>query len=71
MTDRLPEAMEHGRVPRCRRARRRRRGAGALIALGYKPGEVLKMLKDLDSVKLSTEEMIREALRRVHRGAER
>ena len=29
------------------------------------------MLKDLDSVKLGTEEMIREALRRVHRVAER
>ena len=25
------------------------------------------MLKDLDSVRLSTEEMIREALKRVHR----
>ena len=29
------------------------------------------MLKDLDGVKLSTEDMIREALRRVHRVAER
>ncbi len=29
------------------------------------------MLKDLDGVKLTTEEMIREALRRVHRVAER
>ena len=39
----------------------------ALLALGYKPGEVVRMLKDLDSVRLSTEEMIREALKRVHR----
>jgi len=38
-----------------------------LLALGYKPGEVVRMLKDLDSVRLSTEEMIREALKRVHR----
>lgn len=39
---------------------------GALIALGYKPAEVAKMLKDLDTQSLATEELIREALRRVH-----
>ncbi|HEX5418920.1 MAG TPA: Holliday junction branch migration protein RuvA [Gammaproteobacteria bacterium] len=38
----------------------------ALLALGYKPAEVEKMLKGLDSARLSTEELIREALRRVH-----
>ena len=53
------------------RSHGRGRGDGALIALGYKPGEVVKMLKDLDGVQLSTEDMIREALRRVHRVAER
>jgi Holliday junction DNA helicase RuvA len=41
---------------------------GALLALGYKPNEVSRMLQDLDSAQLSTEEMIREALRRVHAG---
>jgi Holliday junction DNA helicase RuvA len=38
----------------------------ALLALGYKPAEITKMLKDLD-VTASTEELIREALRRVHK----
>lgn len=39
---------------------------GALIALGYKPSEVSKMLEGLDRTALATEELIREALRRVH-----
>jgi Holliday junction DNA helicase RuvA len=38
----------------------------ALLALGYKPAEIERMLKDLDASKLSTEELIREALKRVH-----
>jgi Holliday junction DNA helicase RuvA len=71
MKDRLPEAMETERAALPARSTAEGEASGALIALGYKPGEVLKMLKDLDSVKLSTEEMIREALRRVHRVAER
>jgi Holliday junction DNA helicase RuvA len=71
MKDRLPEVMETERAALPARSTAEGEASGALIALGYKPGEVLKMLKDLDSVKLSTEEMIREALRRVHRVAER
>jgi holliday junction DNA helicase RuvA len=71
MKDRLPEAMDTERAALPARSTAEGEASGALIALGYKPGEVLKMLKDLDSVKLSTEEMIREALRRVHRVAER
>ena len=38
---------------------------GALLALGYKPAEALRMLKDLDTTRLGTEELIREALRQV------
>jgi Holliday junction DNA helicase RuvA len=38
----------------------------ALVALGYKPAEIERMLKDLDASKLSTEELIREALKRAH-----
>lgn len=38
----------------------------ALIALGYKPAEVLRMLKSLDVSTMPTEEIIREALRRAH-----
>ena len=71
MKDRLPESVETERAALPARSTAEGEASGALIALGYKPGEVLKMLKDLDSVKLSTEEMIREALRRVHRVAER
>jgi Holliday junction DNA helicase RuvA len=40
---------------------------GALLALGYKGSEVVKMLKSLDTAAMSTEELIREALRRAHR----
>ena len=35
---------------------------GALVALGYKPAEVTRMLKGLDSENLATEELIRQAL---------
>ncbi len=38
---------------------------GALLALGYKPAEASRMLKDLDATRLGTEELIREALRQV------
>jgi Holliday junction DNA helicase RuvA len=36
---------------------------GALIALGYKPAEVVRLLKAVDESVTSTEEMIRHALR--------
>jgi Holliday junction DNA helicase RuvA len=70
MKDRLPESIEAERALPAR-SQAEGEASGALLALGYKPGEVVKMLKDLDGVRLSTEEMIREALRRVHRVAER
>jgi holliday junction DNA helicase RuvA len=41
---------------------------GALLALGYKPNEVVKMLANLDATRLTTEELIREALRRAQAG---
>jgi Holliday junction DNA helicase RuvA len=70
MKDKLPESVEPDRaLPASSRAEGE--ASGALIALGYTPGEVIKMLKDLDGVTLTTEEMIREALRRVHRVSER
>ena len=71
MKDRLPESIEPERAALPARSQSEGEASGALLALGYKPGEVVKMLKDLDGVKLTTEEMIREALRRVHRVAER
>jgi holliday junction DNA helicase RuvA len=39
---------------------------GALLALGYKPAEAARMLDGLDATALGTEELIREALKRVH-----
>jgi Holliday junction DNA helicase RuvA len=67
MADKLPESLSSDAAALPARSQAEGEAHGALLALGYKPGEVLKMLKDLDSVRLSTEEMIREALRRVHR----
>lgn len=70
MADRLPEA-----EPEARGAAARSQAEGeaydALLALGYKPSEVTKMLKDLDASTLSTEDLIRQALRRVHKVSER
>jgi len=66
MADRLPESLGTEASPPARSAAEGE-AQGALLALGYKPGEVTRMLKDLDAARLSTEEMIREALKRVHR----
>lgn len=72
MADRLPEkGTESGASALAARSSAESEAQGALLALGYKPAEVLKMLSDLDGAELSTEEMIREALRRVHRVHER
>ena len=67
MADRLPESLGADAAALPARSAAEGEAHGALLALGYKPGEVVRMLKDLDTVRLSTEEMIREALKRVHR----
>jgi holliday junction DNA helicase RuvA len=67
MADRLPESLGGDAAPIAARSQAEGEAHGALLALGYKPGEVVRMLKDLDGVRLSTEDMIREALKRVHR----
>jgi Holliday junction DNA helicase RuvA len=67
MKDRLPESLGTDAGTISGRSQAEGEAHGALLALGYKSGEVVKMLKDLDGVRLSTEEMIREALKRVHR----
>jgi holliday junction DNA helicase RuvA len=66
MADRIPEDM--GVPIRDTRAAASPEGEAqdALLALGYKPSEVTKMLDGLDKAALATEELIREALRRVH-----
>jgi holliday junction DNA helicase RuvA len=68
MADRLPEAdlnAGNGKPPS---AGAEGEAQGALLTLGYKPSEVARMLKDLDVATLTTEELIREALRRAHTG---
>jgi Holliday junction DNA helicase RuvA len=67
MADRLPESLGQDAASLPARSHAEGEAQGALIALGYKPGEVVRMLKDLDGGRLTTEEMIREALKRVHR----
>jgi Holliday junction DNA helicase RuvA len=67
MADRLPESLGHDAPALPSRSPAEGEAQGALIALGYKPAEVVRMLKDLDGGRLSTEDMIREALKRVHR----
>lgn len=66
MADRLPEGQEAAIMTAGRSV------AGeahdALTALGYRPGEVAKMLKGLVAEHASTEELIREALKRAHKG---
>ncbi len=68
MADRLPEALDAGSGAAAGPAGSEGEAHGALLALGYKPAEAVRMLQDLDAAKLSTEDLIREALRRVHRG---
>jgi Holliday junction DNA helicase RuvA len=67
MADRLPESLGAEAAALPARSLAEGEAHGALLALGYKPGEVVKMLKDLDGVRSSTEDLIREALKRVHR----
>ena len=68
MADRLPED-ETGLEPFSGRAAPAASEAeSALLALGYRPAEVTRMLSRLDTASLSTEALIREALRQVHAG---
>jgi Holliday junction DNA helicase RuvA len=67
LADRLPESLGAGAAALPARSKAEGEAHGALLALGYKPVEVVKMLKDLDAARLSSEDMIREALKRVHR----
>jgi len=66
MADRLPQASGGGLDGGEAGAGAEGEAHGALLALGYKPGEASRMLKDLDTARLGAEELIREALKRVH-----
>lgn len=67
LADKLPESLGEAAAALPARSQAEGEANAALLALGYKPSEVVRMLKDLDGQRLSTEEMIREALKRVHR----
>lgn len=66
MADRLPES-GGAELPQAQAGNAENEAQGALVALGYKPAEVAKMLTDLDK-SLPAEELIRQALKRVHKG---
>ncbi len=65
MSDRLPAEDLSGGDGSDSVANAQSEAHGALLALGYKSAEVLRMLKNLDATRLGTEELIREALRQV------
>jgi len=68
MADRLPDdfAIETG--SRSSMAQPSSEAETALLALGYRPAEVTRMLGSVETAGLSTEALIREALRQVHAG---
>lgn len=66
MADRLPDEQVAGSNGVEGRSDAETEAHGALLALGYKPTEAVRMLKDLDTARLGAEGLIREALKRVH-----
>ncbi|NIW23307.1 MAG: Holliday junction branch migration protein RuvA [Gammaproteobacteria bacterium] len=66
MADRLPDEDVSGGNGLEGRSDAETEAHGALLALGYKPTEAVRMLKDLDTARLGAEGLIREALKRVH-----
>jgi Holliday junction DNA helicase RuvA len=66
LADRLPEVGFNGSDGRPFAGQPTSEAESALIALGYRPAEVTRMLSSLDTAGLSTEALIREALRQVH-----
>jgi len=68
MPDRLPDAAAaSGAGPRANGGAKGE-AEEALLALGYKPAEVERLMRGIDADGLTTEQLIREALRRVHVG---
>lgn len=65
LSDRLPEGL-NGTDGRPAAGQPTSEAESALIALGYRSAEVTRMLSSLDTTGLSTEALIREALRQVH-----
>jgi Holliday junction DNA helicase RuvA len=68
LADRLPDEITVGGGRAAAAAQPASEAESALLALGYRQGEVTRMLGNLDTRGLSTEALIREALRQVHAG---
>lgn len=66
MADRLPGESDSSAVNGSVALGAENEARHALVALGYKPAEVLRMLKLVDVDSMRTEEIIREALRQAH-----
>lgn len=66
MADRIPEKQDGADAVAAPSSAPASEAHDALLALGYKPAEAERMLKGLDAERLTTEELIREALKRVH-----
>jgi len=68
MADRLPDGIANGAAAGTPAGRPASEAESALLALGYRPAEVTRMLGSLETAGLSTEALIREALRQAHSG---
>lgn len=68
MADRLPDEPLHDAARMAPAAKPASEAESALLALGYRPNEVTRLLASLDTSGLSTEALIKEALRQVNAG---
>jgi Holliday junction DNA helicase RuvA len=68
MADRLPDEVFADTAAAAPSAKPASEAESALLALGYRPAEVTRLLGSLDPRGRSTEDLIREALRQVHAG---
>ena len=68
LADRLPDNFLDGGRVAVPAAQPASEAESALLALGYRQGEVTRLLSSLDTAGLTTEALIKEALRQVHTG---
>ncbi len=68
MADRLGEELVDAAEERVASGQAASEAESALLALGYRQAEVTRMLSSLDTAGLSTEALIKEALRQAHVG---
>lgn len=66
MADRLTDDLSGGDDAAGRNAQPASEAESALLALGYRPAEITRMLSSVDTAGMSTESLIREALRQAH-----